>query len=440
MQVSSAVAVAVERGTCHRTAQTVEVSADRHDLDHWLGAKSPETAGRRIEKDVWPRSGDSAVAGRSTARLAVAPLLSPAPIVVLTSVAAGAAAASTRRGSRRCRSTRPPATVCVAPLLRRQVRLRSATRRRRPGRRAHAGAELGNGRREVERRGRSAAALDSCSPRPPALPPHDPAHAGARERLVGRSGRGRSVRELPMIAVGRWTLAGRSTAPWPVGPDFVRPRLKRAIPGDRSSGHPDSHSEGCHPCVFGPLRPFWASPRLWPALDRHRGEPRRRPGARTRRWMTPCLTIDLRQAEPANPACDDLPQFKAAFLNRVWRFNGSVDGVEHDELSMTLDSIERLPVPLPQPGRRVARSGHDRPGLARHARLRAGWAAGRSRTGWPPRRRCRSAGGCCARGNGARTRTATSSDRAREADPRVVVGPGRGAVERRAAAEATRGD
>ena len=58
---------------------------------------------------------------------------------------------------------------------------------------------------------------------------------------------------------------------------------------------------------------------------------------------TPCLTIDLRQAEPENPACDDLPRFKAAFINRVWRFNGSVDGVEHDELSMTLDSIERLP-------------------------------------------------------------------------------------------------
>jgi hypothetical protein len=59
--------------------------------------------------------------------------------------------------------------------------------------------------------------------------------------------------------------------------------------------------------------------------------------------VTPCLTIDLRQAEPDNPACDDLPRFKAAFINRVWRFNGSVDGVEHDELSMTLDSIERLP-------------------------------------------------------------------------------------------------
>ena len=58
---------------------------------------------------------------------------------------------------------------------------------------------------------------------------------------------------------------------------------------------------------------------------------------------TPCLAIDLRQAERENPACGDLPRFKAAFLNRVWRFNGSVDGVEHDELSMTLDSIERLP-------------------------------------------------------------------------------------------------
>ena len=59
--------------------------------------------------------------------------------------------------------------------------------------------------------------------------------------------------------------------------------------------------------------------------------------------QTPCLTIDLRQAEPDNPACDDLPRFKAGFLNRVWRFNGSVDGVENDTLSMTLDSIDRLP-------------------------------------------------------------------------------------------------
>lgn len=40
------------------------------------------------------------------------------------------------------------------------------------------------------------------------------------------------------------------------------------------------------------------------------------------------------------------PRFKHGFLNRVWRFNGAVDGFAdtHDHsLSMTLESIERLP-------------------------------------------------------------------------------------------------
>jgi len=51
-------------------------------------------------------------------------------------------------------------------------------------------------------------------------------------------------------------------------------------------------------------------------------------------------------APPDPPAQTDLPSFRPGFLNRVWRFNGSVDGfsnsTEHS-LSMTLESIERLP-------------------------------------------------------------------------------------------------
>ena len=46
---------------------------------------------------------------------------------------------------------------------------------------------------------------------------------------------------------------------------------------------------------------------------------------------------------PDPPAETDVPRFKPGFLNRVWRFNGSVDGVEDQALSMTLESIERLP-------------------------------------------------------------------------------------------------
>jgi hypothetical protein len=46
---------------------------------------------------------------------------------------------------------------------------------------------------------------------------------------------------------------------------------------------------------------------------------------------------------PDSSAQTDPPRFKPGFLNRVWRFNGSVDAVEEDSLSMTLESIDRLP-------------------------------------------------------------------------------------------------
>jgi hypothetical protein len=46
---------------------------------------------------------------------------------------------------------------------------------------------------------------------------------------------------------------------------------------------------------------------------------------------------------PDSASQADLPRFKPGFLNRVWRFNGSVDSVGDGSLSMTLESIERLP-------------------------------------------------------------------------------------------------
>ena len=60
----------------------------------------------------------------------------------------------------------------------------------------------------------------------------------------------------------------------------------------------------------------------------------------------PCLTIDLRQGRRANPECDDLPHFKASFLNRVWSFKGALDsftGGEDHSLSITVEYIEDLP-------------------------------------------------------------------------------------------------
>lgn len=61
---------------------------------------------------------------------------------------------------------------------------------------------------------------------------------------------------------------------------------------------------------------------------------------------TPCLTIDLDEESAYNRACDNLPHFKASFLNRVWTFNAAVDylvdGDDH-ELSVTVDEIEKLP-------------------------------------------------------------------------------------------------
>ena len=60
----------------------------------------------------------------------------------------------------------------------------------------------------------------------------------------------------------------------------------------------------------------------------------------------PCLTIDLRQGRRADPECDDLPHFKASFLNRVWSFKGALDGVDDGgdhSLSITVEYIEDLP-------------------------------------------------------------------------------------------------
>lgn len=62
--------------------------------------------------------------------------------------------------------------------------------------------------------------------------------------------------------------------------------------------------------------------------------------------QTATANNDGEGASPPPPdasAQTDLPRFKPGFLNRVWRFNGSVDSVGDESLSMTLESIERLP-------------------------------------------------------------------------------------------------
>ena len=60
----------------------------------------------------------------------------------------------------------------------------------------------------------------------------------------------------------------------------------------------------------------------------------------------PCLTIDLRQGREVDPECEELPQFKASFLNRVWNFKGALDSFDNGEehsLSITVEYIEDLP-------------------------------------------------------------------------------------------------
>jgi hypothetical protein len=60
---------------------------------------------------------------------------------------------------------------------------------------------------------------------------------------------------------------------------------------------------------------------------------------------TGCTPIDLAQGGPPDVSCQDVPSFKASFLNRVWSFDGSVDAVDLNDhtLDMTLTGIENLP-------------------------------------------------------------------------------------------------
>ncbi len=60
---------------------------------------------------------------------------------------------------------------------------------------------------------------------------------------------------------------------------------------------------------------------------------------------TPCAPIDLNQGTDANPACLNVPHFKASFTNRIWKFKGSVnevDGYRH-LLNFNLESMPGLP-------------------------------------------------------------------------------------------------
>jgi hypothetical protein len=58
-----------------------------------------------------------------------------------------------------------------------------------------------------------------------------------------------------------------------------------------------------------------------------------------------CNPIDLAQGGPDDASCQDVPSFKASFLNRVWKFDGNVDAVDLSthSLDMTLTGIENLP-------------------------------------------------------------------------------------------------
>jgi hypothetical protein len=58
-----------------------------------------------------------------------------------------------------------------------------------------------------------------------------------------------------------------------------------------------------------------------------------------------CSPIDLAQGAPDDASCQDVPSFKSSFLNRVWKFDGSVDAVDLNEhsLDMTMSGIEDLP-------------------------------------------------------------------------------------------------
>lgn len=58
-----------------------------------------------------------------------------------------------------------------------------------------------------------------------------------------------------------------------------------------------------------------------------------------------CPPFDLDQSSARDPNCDDLPHFKATFLNRVWTFGGTADYYDADArvLGFTLDDIAGLP-------------------------------------------------------------------------------------------------
>jgi hypothetical protein len=69
------------------------------------------------------------------------------------------------------------------------------------------------------------------------------------------------------------------------------------------------------------------------------------PSAASAQTTGQCSPIDLAQGTADNAACQDLPSFKASFLNRVWKFDGQVDAVDVSAhtLDMTMTGIENLP-------------------------------------------------------------------------------------------------
>src|SRR4051795_9900636 len=58
-----------------------------------------------------------------------------------------------------------------------------------------------------------------------------------------------------------------------------------------------------------------------------------------------CAPIDLDQSTTVADQCQDLPTFKASFLNRLWKFNGEVNEYDSTTHSMDMTTTEIADLP-----------------------------------------------------------------------------------------------
>jgi len=58
-----------------------------------------------------------------------------------------------------------------------------------------------------------------------------------------------------------------------------------------------------------------------------------------------CAPIDLDQSTSLDAQCQDLPTFKASFLNRLWKFNGEVNEYDSATHSMDMTTTEIADLP-----------------------------------------------------------------------------------------------